>query len=146
VDPALVNEVFDSGVDLSREPLPDLLASSDLALVCSGTASLEAALAGVPHELVYRTGAFNSFVGKRLLKTRHIGLSNLILGRTLVREHLQDDASPLPLSRSLLRWVARPSERQEFYGQVRRLRGMCGRPGVWERTAEAILAMARERS
>jgi lipid-A-disaccharide synthase len=145
VDPARVNEVFDSGVELSREPLPGLLASADLALVCSGTASLEAALAGVPHELVYRTGAFNSFVGKRLLKTSHIGLSNLILGRSLVREHLQDDASPLPLSRSLLRWLARPSERQEFYGQVRRLREMCGRPGVWERTAEAILAMARER-
>ena len=146
VDPALINEVFDSGVELSREPLPMLLEKSDLALVCSGTASLEAALAGVPHELVYRTGAFNSFVGKRLLKTPHIGLSNLILGRKMVREHLQDEASPLPLSRNLLRWLARPVERQNFYAHVRRLRDMCGRPGVWNRTAEAILAMVREQA
>jgi len=142
VDPALIDAVFESGVEMSGAALPDLLPQMDLALVCSGTASLEAALAGVPHELVYRTGAFNSFVGKRLLRTRHIGLSNLILDRRLVREHLQDDASPLPLSRSLLRWLGRPSERQEFYGHVRRLRSLCGKPGVWRRTAEAILATA----
>jgi len=141
VDPSLINEVFDSGTELSNEPLPRLLERMDLALVCSGTASLEAALAGVPHELVYRTGAFNSFVGRKLLKTPHIGLSNLILGQPMIREHLQDDASPLPLSRSLLRWLARPAERQDFYTHVRRLRQMCGKPGVWERTAAAILEM-----
>jgi lipid-A-disaccharide synthase len=144
VDPTLINEVFDAGVEISREPLPQLLKRMDLALVCSGTASLEAALAGVPHELVYRTGAFNNFVGRKLLKSPYIGLSNLIMGQQMVREHLQDAASPLPLSRNLLRWLARPAERQDFYGHVRRLRQMCGRPGVWERTAAAILEMTRK--
>lgn len=146
VDPALINEVFDTGIELSRAPLPQLLESADLALVCSGTASLEAALAGVPHELVYRTGGFNSFIGKRLLRTPYIGLTNLILGQGVIREHLQDDASPLPLSRNLLRWLARPAERQNFYAHVRRLREMCGGPGVWQRTAQAILDMARDRA
>lgn len=141
LDPILVSSVFDSGFQLSRKPLPELLAEADLAMVCSGTASLEAALAGVPHELVYRTGTINHFFGRRLVKTPHIGLSNLILGRQMVREHVQAAATPLPLSRSLLRWLSRPAERQEFYGHVRRLRQMCGSPGVWTRTAGALVQM-----
>ncbi len=141
VDPLQISSVFDSGFELSRKRLPELLETADLAMVCSGTASLEAALAGVPHELVYRTGAINHFVGKRLVKTPHIGLSNLILGQAMVQEHLQDDASPLPLSRALLRWLARPVERQEFYGHARNLRRVCGSPGVWSRTAAELNRM-----
>ncbi len=141
IDPVAISSVFDSGVEISDLPLPSLLAETDLALVCSGTASLEAALAGVPHELVYRTGALNGFLGRKLVRTSHIGLSNIILGRQMVREHLQDQASPLPLARSLLRWLARPAERQEFYGDVRRVRQLCGQQGVWDRTARAILDM-----
>jgi len=141
VDPVTISSVFESGVEISDMSLPRLLAEADLALVCSGTASLEAALAGVPHELVYRTGALNAFLGRRLVSTPHIGLSNIILGREMVREHLQEHASPLPLARSLLRWLARPAERQDFYGHVRRVRQLCGQQGVWGRTAEALLDM-----
>ena len=141
VDPVAISSVFDSGVEITDQTLSGLLADADLALVCSGTASLEAALAGVPHELVYRTGALNSFLGRRLVRTSHIGLSNIILGRQMVREHLQDQASPLPLARNLLRWLVRPAERQEFYGQVRRIRQMCGQQGIWNRTALAVLGM-----
>jgi lipid-A-disaccharide synthase len=141
VDPVAISSVFESGVEITDKVLPRLLAEADLALVCSGTASLEAALAGVPHELVYRTGALNSFLGRRLVRTPHIGLSNIILGQQMIREHLQDNASPLPLARNLLRWLARPAERTEFYGHVRRVRQMCGNQGVWERTAQAVLDM-----
>jgi lipid A disaccharide synthetase len=45
------------------------------------------------------------------------------------------------MARSLLRWLARPAERQEFHANVRTLRQKCGRPGVWERTAQAVLDM-----
>jgi lipid-A-disaccharide synthase len=141
LDPVSISSVFESGVEITDLALPRLLAEADLALVCSGTASLEAALAGVPHELVYRTGAVNGFLGRRLVRTSHIGLSNIILGSPMVREHVQGHASPLPLARSLLRWLARPTEREDFYRNVRRLRTMCGQDGVWTRTAEAILEM-----
>lgn len=140
VDPLRLSSVFETGAEISQAPLCELLERMDLALVCSGTASLEAALAGVPHELIYRTGAFNYLVGKRLVKTEHIGLSNLILNRPIIREHLQDQAAPLPLARNLLRWMARPTERQSFYSDARRLRQICGEPGVWARTAADILA------
>ena len=141
IDPVTISSVFETGVVLTEQPLPGVLAEADLALVCSGTASLEAALAGVPHELVYRTGAINGFLGRRLVRTSHIGLSNLILGSSMVREHVQENATPLPLARSLLRWLARPAERQDFYGHVRRIRKLCGQQGVWDRTAAALCEM-----
>ncbi len=144
VDPVQVSTVFDGTFEISQAPLPQLMRHLDLALVCSGTASLEAALAGVPHELVYRTGTVNAFIARRLVRTPHIGLSNLIMDRRIVREHFQEEAAPLPLARNLLRWLARPAERQAFYGDVRQLRQMCGEAGVWRRTASELLRSTPE--
>ncbi|MFH2053638.1 MAG: lipid-A-disaccharide synthase [bacterium] len=142
IDPRLVRDAFEGQVETTREPVAKILPGCDLALVCSGTVSLEAALAGVPHELVYHTGAFNYFIARKLVRVPYIGLSNLLLDRPVVREHVQEGASPLPLARSLLRWIARPAEREVFYGDCRELRGKCGAPGVWRRTAAEILRFA----
>ncbi len=141
VDRERARREFNAAAEFSTEPLPELLPRLDLALVCSGTASLEVALAGVPHEIVYRTGALTAFVGRRVVKAPHIGLANLVLGRRVVREHLQDEASPLPLAGELLSWLTRPADRQAYYGEVRRLRQLCGAPGVWDRAAEAALTL-----
>lgn len=141
VDPIQLSEMFSISAEIIQAPLLEILPKVDMAYVCSGTASLEVALAGVPHELVYKTGSFNNWVGKRLVKSDRIGLSNIILQEDLVREHLQENAAPLPLARDLLRWMARPAERQSFYHGVRKLRNICGAPGVWERTAREALEM-----
>ena len=139
LDKGLLAEGLGSEIPLSELPLPELLPTLDLALVCSGTASLEAALAGVPHEIVYKTGRLDYFLARRMVRVPHIGLANLILDEPLVLEHVQDQVAPLPLVRSLLRWVARPERRHEFYAGCDRLRERCGPGGVWERTAAAIL-------
>ncbi len=136
---------FQFGAEVTAEPLPTLLPRLDLALVCSGTASLEAALAGVPHEIVYRTGALTAFAARRLLKVRHIGLANLVMDRRLVREHVQDEAAPLPLARDLLTWLARPADRATFHDDVRQLRKVCGAPGAWDRAALAAIGLMESR-
>ncbi len=143
IDPGDVRDAFDQHVETTSDPVAKILPGCDLALVCSGTVSLEAALAGVPHELVYHTGALNYFIARKLIRVPYIGLSNLLLDRPVVREHVQEGASPLPLARSLLRWIARPAEREVFYGDCRELRELCGAPGVWRRTATEILRFAR---
>ena len=126
----------------AAEPLPDLLRQADLALVCSGTASLEAALAGVPHEIVYRTGRLNYLLARRLVRTERIGLSNLILDEDLVREHVQDDAAPLPLATACC--AGSPGRPSAPISTGRR--DACGRPAAgpacWERTAQAVLDLA----
>jgi len=130
---------------LVDDPLPALLPRLDLALVCSGTACLETALAGVPHALAYRTSGFNYAVARRLVRVPYVGLPNLVLGQPLVPEHLQDDASPAQLARSLLEFVNQPGRREAFHAGCRELRTRCGGPGMWRRTAQAVLALLDSR-
>lgn len=122
---------------ISDEPLPLLLRRLDLALVCSGTASLEAALAGVPHVVAYRTSDLNYAVARRLVHVPYIGLSNLILERQLVPEHVQQDADPLHLAGSLLGFLNASGRRREYYRGCRELRRRCGGAGAWRRAARA---------
>jgi lipid-A-disaccharide synthase len=141
IDAVELARAFGDAVAVRGEPVPKLLAEADLALVCSGTASLETALAGVPHELVYRTSRFDYAVARRLVRTERIGLANLILGTDLVREHLQDAATPVAMVRGLFEWLRDGAARTRFYGEVDRLRRLCGEPGVWQRTANALLEL-----
>jgi lipid-A-disaccharide synthase len=130
---------------VSDEPLPRLLERLDLALVCSGTASLEVALAGVPHAVAYETSAFNYAVGRTLVKVPHIGLTNLILGKPAVPELIQGNASPVHMANALLGFLNQRRRREEFHDDCERLRAACGVPGVWARTAAAILALLADR-
>ena len=120
----------DGQCECHAEPLPDLLPRLDLALVCSGTASLEAALAGVPHESSTAPAPSTTSWAGAWSGRPHIGLSNLVCGSEMVREHVQDAAAPLPLARSLLRWLARPAERQDFYGMCAGCASSAAEPGV----------------
>lgn len=141
VSDAALAPALDAGVEVSDAPLERLLRELDLALVCSGTASLEAALAGVPHALAYRTSGFNSFVARRLVRIQRIGLANLILGRDLVREFVQDAATPDALAEDLAGWLDGGSRRARFASGVDELREALGPPGVWERAAAAALSL-----
>jgi lipid-A-disaccharide synthase len=145
VDAGELMELVAAGFEISKLPLPLLLERLDLAVVCSGTASLEAALAGVPHELVYATSPVNHWFARRLVKIERIGLANLILGEEAIREHVQDDLAPVPLARSLLSWVGDPESRRRFHQRARRLRELCGPPGVWRRAAREIIDFLEER-
>src|SRR5690606_5408902 len=71
-----------------------LLRVARLALVKSGTTTLEAALAGVPFVTVYRTSAVTWSLARRLVKVDHIALANLVAGARVVPEILQDEATP----------------------------------------------------
>lgn len=141
VEPGRLEQAFDGAATVTDEPLSSLLPRLDAAVVCSGTASLETALAAVPHDIVYRTGTLNFWLGRRLVRTDRIGLANLVLGEDLAPERVQEEVAPLPLARGMVAWLDRRERRREFYQGVRRLRALCGRPGVWRRTAAAVLEM-----
>ncbi len=130
---------------VTDEPLPRLLEHLDLALVCSGTASLEAALAGVPHAIAYRTSGVNFAIARGLVKVPYIGLANLILEKPAVPELIQTNASPVHLANALLGFLNQRRRREEFHDDCERLRLVCGTPGVWARTADAILTFISER-
>lgn len=80
----------------------ELLQNANMAIVTSGTATLEAALIGVPQIVIYRTSSLNYFLAKNLLKTRFISLPNLILNKPCVIELIQSDFNIRNMESSLL--------------------------------------------
>ena len=67
------------------------VSSSDLAIVMSGTASLEVAYLDIPHAVVYKTSRISYFIAKLLVKVKYFSLTNLILNKKVVNEFIQDD-------------------------------------------------------
>ncbi|HUG41051.1 MAG TPA: lipid-A-disaccharide synthase [Longimicrobiales bacterium] len=79
-----------------------LLAHAHAALVKSGTTTLEAALAGVPMVIAYRTHPATFWLARRLVRVEHVGLANLVAGRRVAPELLQEEATPGALAAALL--------------------------------------------
>lgn len=80
----------------------DALRSADVALVASGTATLEAALARCPHIVFYRVSSLTAAIVRRKLLVPWVGLPNVLAGRFVVAELLQEDATPANLARAAL--------------------------------------------
>lgn len=80
----------------------DALRAADVALVASGTATLEAALARCPHVVFYRVSRFTAWIVRRKLSIPYVGLPNVLAGRFVVPEFLQDDATPVNLAQALV--------------------------------------------
>ena len=114
-----------------------LLAHSAVALVKSGTATLEAALEGTPFVTVYRTHPVTFALARRLLRVNHISLPNLIVGRDVVPEVLQSRATPDRLADLLLRLLPPDSaERAEMITGFLGIRAALGKSGASARVAE----------
>jgi len=80
----------------------DALRAADVGLVASGTATLEAALARCPHVIFYRVSALTASIVRRKLLVPWVGLPNVLAGRFVVPELLQDDATPGNLAQAML--------------------------------------------
>jgi lipid-A-disaccharide synthase len=98
-------------------PLTDdghsLLAHAHAALVKSGTTTLEAALAGVPMVIAYRTHPATYRLARRLVRVEHVGLANLVAGWRMAPELLQDHVTPAALAERLLPLVDEGPARQK---------------------------------
>ncbi len=114
-----------------------LLAHSAVALVKSGTSTLEAALEGTPFVTVYRTHPVTFALARRLLRVDRIALPNLIAGRDIVPEVLQKQATPDRLANLLLTLLPPQSaERAEMITALLGVRAALGEPGASARVAE----------
>ena len=119
-----------------------LLRAADLALVASGTATLETAALGVPFVIVYRTSALNYAIARRLVRLSRIGLANIVMDADVAPERIQGDATGPALALAaepLLRDPsARDRQRAGFAGLAERLGG----GGAASRAADALLEFA----
>jgi lipid-A-disaccharide synthase len=116
----------------------DALAAADVALVASGTATLEAALLRRPMVVTYRANRVSYAIAKRLVKIPYVALPNILAGEFLVPELLQDDATPENLAQALLNLLGDGTVMEalpERFAQIHETL----RQGTGERAAAALL-------
>ena len=105
-----------STVPIVENATYDLLAAADVAIVSSGTATVEAALIDAPMVVVYRVAPFTAWVVRRLARTRHFAMVNLLAGKEIVPELIQDAFTPGRLARETERLLASAEARQAMRG------------------------------
>lgn len=118
------------------------------ALAASGTVTLELALAQVPTVAAYRGAGWEAAIARRLIKLPSVILPNLILGRSVVPEFIQDDATPEALSRNLLAALANGAERQrqlDGFAEVETIMRSAGASPA-ANAVESALALVENRS
>ena len=123
---------------------PEVLAAADAAVVASGTATLEAALAQVPTVVVYRLSWLSWIVARLLVRVPFASLINLLAGRRLVPELLQGDCSAAHIAESAAPLLAAGEARDAQLEGMREIRAglaPAGSPGAARRAAEEVAAL-----
>ena len=129
---------------LVRAPSFDLLRAADVALCKSGTTTLEAAVAGCPCAIVYRTSAITYAIAKRVVKIPHIGLLNIVAGRRIAPEFVQGDFEPVRVADALNALFDPTSpERTAMIAGLNEVRRKLGEPGAAARVAQMASGMVR---
>jgi lipid-A-disaccharide synthase len=93
-------------IHAATEPVERLLERCRLVVAASGTVTLQAAIAGVPMVIVYKVSPISYWIGKALIRVDHIGLINLIAGRRLAPELIQDQVTPANIADRALALLA----------------------------------------
>jgi lipid-A-disaccharide synthase len=121
-----------------------VLASADVALTASGTATVQTALHDTPMVIVYRLSPLTYQLGRRLVSVPSIGMVNLIAGEPIVPELIQDAFTPEAVAREALSMLTDPDRAAKVRAGLGRVRARLGGRGASRRAAEAILHVAKQ--
>jgi len=121
----------------------EVMALSDVLFIASGTATLQAAVVGTPMVLLYKTTPLTYRLAQWLINVKWIGLVNLVAGRSIVPELIQDEATDERLCREVLRLLRDPSAYNGMKEGLRQVRQSLGEPGASNRAAQVVLAECR---
>jgi lipid-A-disaccharide synthase len=121
------------------------LAAAHLAVVASGTATVEAALAGTPTVIVYRLSPLTFMVGKWLIRVPHVGMANLLAEARLFPELLQDDFTAARLAQEALKLMRDPERLTDLGRGLARVVSRLGGPGASDRAAQVALELMAAR-
>lgn len=125
-------------IKLIEQQTREALAASDAAAICSGTATLEAALLETPMVVVYKESPINWHTLGRLITVPHFGLVNLVVGKEIAKELMQDQLLGENLANELLK-LLEPETNKAMRATLRDVAHKLGDPGASQRAAEQII-------
>jgi lipid-A-disaccharide synthase len=133
-------------VPIVRERTDDVLAACDVAITASGTATVQAALHERPMVVVYKLSPLTYRLGKPFVHVDTYAMANLVAGKRIVPELIQDDFTPERVAEECVRLLTDEQLRKRTEDELRRVRERLGGPGASARAAEAVLTVARAKS
>lgn len=125
-------------LSIVRKDTYNLLSAAELAMVKSGTASLETALLGTPEVICYKGSTASFWLARRLVKVKYIGLANLIMDEPIIEELIQADLVPNKIQAALKELLPGKSRREKQLGDFERLKKVLGGKGASERAAAIV--------
>ncbi len=121
----------------------DVMQCCNAIMTCSGTATLEIALLGIPMVICYRLNYLTYFLGRMLIKTRFIGLPNIIFGEVVVRELIQNDATAENLATEIKRLLTDSEATQNCRADLEIVREKLGLGGGIQNMAMLVQEMIK---
>ena len=132
----------DFPVTLIHNATYDAMRNADVALVTSGTATLETGYLRTPMIVAYKTSWLTYLIGRLVVRIKNIGLVNIVAGRTIVPEIIQYQLSPRRLAQEASSLLESDARRKEISEGLAAVREKLGTPGASQRVAKFILATA----
>jgi len=130
-------------VHVAKDQASEVMAVSDLLLVASGTATLQAAVVGTPMILLYKTTLPTYWLARMWIRVKWIGLVNLVAGRSIVPEFIQDEATVDRLLQEARRLLTDAGAYNDMKEGLRQVRALLGEPGASGRAADVVLEECR---
>jgi len=141
IEPIIQDHRGNADLKLVDDPVGNIFKQSKLVVAASGTVTLEAAISGTPTVIVYKVSPISYWLGKVLIRVKHIGLANLIAGREVVPELLQKSASSKNIADTVSRMLNDEAGLEHTMKELFHIKTALGSPGASERVAEIALRM-----
>ncbi len=130
-----------AGFELVADGVEKIFERSGFVIASSGTVTLESAISGTPMVIIYKMSPLSYWLGKALVRVKHVGLVNLISGKALVPELLQDEASSGRIADTVFEMLSDPPRLERLRRELLAIKEVLGGPGASERVADIAVKM-----
>ena len=128
-------------VFIVEENIYEVAATCNAVLTVSGTVTLQVALVGTPMAILYKVAPLSYAIGKRLIKIEYAGLTNIVAGRGIVREFIQDAAEPETMCSEVLSLLEDRDYIETMHEDLEEVQQLLGAPGCSVRVADIVAEM-----
>lgn len=138
----LIDVLQHEGVMINKGKSLKTLAASDYAVIASGTATLQAVLLGLPLVVIYKIFPLTFWLGKRIVRVKHVSLVNILSKREVVRELLQKDATVENIILELKRMMSDQEYRSQMQQSYDEVRKVFAEKHASDRVSDMVIEMA----